>query len=338
VKLGVTMPIEDGLSAPQMVELAQLAERSGFDTVLCGEVAGPEVMSLLGAIAASTERVRLASGIVATFTRTPTLTAMGFATLSSLAPGRVVAGLGASSPIVVGRWHGLDFEAPYTRTAEFVDAFRACFSGGKIDYEGTHVAVRGFRLAIDPAADVPVWLAAMNPKMLRLAGAVADGVFLTWCRPDEIAAKLADVHAGAIAAGRDPDAIEVVCSYWGYAGPLTEQATERLRRVVLSYATVPTHAAAFVEAFPALGAATEAWNRGDRTGALALVGDDVVHELCAVSEDGSACADLARRYVEAGVDVPIVLAIGAGGGDHDGPFTTVERTAVQLGLTESSSA
>lgn len=338
MRLGVTMPVEDGLSAPQMVQLAQLAERSGVDTVLCGEAAGPEAMALLGAIAVSTERVRLASGIVATFTRTPTLTAMGFATLSSLAPGRVVAGLGASSPIVVGRWHGLQFEAPYTRTREFVEAFRACFAGGKVAYEGSLVAVREFRLGMDPGAEVPVWLAAMNPKMLRLAGAVADGVFLTWCRPDEIASKLADVHAGARDVGRDPAEIEVVCSYWGYAGPLVEQATERLRRVVLSYASVPTHAPAFVESFPALEEATAAWNLGDRSAALALVDDEVVRELCAVSEDGSASADMARRFADAGVDVPVVLAIGAGGGDDEGPFTTVERTAALLDLTGRPSA
>ena len=331
VRLGVTMPIEDGMSAPDLVRLAQVSEACGVDTVLCGEVAGPEVMAILGAIAASTERVRLASGIIAAYTRTPALTAMGFATLSSLAPGRIVAGVGASSPIVVGRWHGLDFESPYSRTKEFVEALRACFAGGKVDYEGAHVAVKDFRLAMDPEGNVPVWLAAMNPRMLRLAGATADGVFLTWCRPDEIADKLAEVHAGARAAGRNPSDVEVVCSFWGYAGPRTEEVTDRLRRVVLSYATVPTHAAAFVEAFPSLGQATEAWNAGDRKAALALVDESVVHDLCAVSEDGSSSADFARRYTEAGVDLPVVLAIGAGNGDHEGPFSTVRLTAERLG-------
>lgn len=327
------MPVEDGLSAGALVELARVAEQCGVHTVLCGEVAGPEVMVLLGAVANATSRVRLASGIVSTYTRTPTLTAMGFATLSSLAPGRVVAGFGASSPIVIGRWHGLPFDAPYTRTLEFVAAFRACLGGGKVDYEGTHVAVHDFRLATDPAGAIPVWLAAINPRMLRLAGAVADGVFLTWCRPEEIPGKIAAVRDGAAEAGRNPDEVEVVASFWGYAGPDIERATERLRRVILSYATVPTHAAAFVEAVPDLDAATRAWNDGDRAGALALVPDAVVHELCAVSEDGSAGAQLARRFHEAGVDLPIVLAIGAGEGDHDGPFTTVQRTAQQLALT-----
>lgn len=332
MRLGVTMPIEDGMSAPQLVRLAQTAEACGIDTVLCGEVAGPEVMSLLGAIAASTGRVRLASGIIASYTRTPTLTAMGFATLSSLAPGRVVAGVGASSPIVVGRWHGLEFTAPYRRTKEFVEALRLCLGGGKVDYDGDYVAVHDFRLAIDPELRVPIWMAAMNPQMLRLAGALADGVFLTWCRPEEIAVKLDDVHAGARAAGRDPSEIEVVCSFWGYSGPLVDQTVDRLRRVVLSYATVPTHAAAFVEAFPSLQEATQAWNAGDRRAALSLVEESVVHDLCAVSADGSRTAEFARSYVEAGVDLPVVLAIGAGHGDHDGPFSTVRDVAGQLGL------
>jgi probable F420-dependent oxidoreductase len=331
-RLGVTMPIQDGMSVPQLVDLARTAERCGVDTVLCGEVAGPEVMVMLAAIAARTERVRVASGIVATYTRTPTLAAMGFATLSSLAPGRVVAGIGASSPVVVGRWHGLAFDSPYSRTKEVLEAMRVCWSGGKADYAGEHVAVKDFRLATDPEQPIPVWLAAMNPKMLRLAGAVADGVFLTWCLPEEVPAKLAEVHAGAAEAGRDPSQIEVVCSFWGYAGPRADAARQRLRRVILGYATVPTHAPSFAAAFPALAAANEAWHSGDRAGALELVDDSVVDAMCAVSNDGSASATMARRFAEHGVDLPVVLAIGAGDGDHEGPFSTVELTTRQLGL------
>jgi probable F420-dependent oxidoreductase len=332
IRLGVTMPIEDGLSGRELLALGQTAERVGAHTVLCGEVAGPEVMALLGGLAASTERVRLASGIVSTYTRTPTLAAMGFATLASMAPGRVVAGLGASSPIVIERWHGIDFEAPFTRTREFVEAMRACLAGGKAEYEGGQVRVRDFRLAIDPGGPIPVWIGAINRRMIRFAGAVADGVFLTWARPEEIAPKLALVREGAESVGRDPAEVEVVCSFWGYAGPDVERATDRLRRVVLSYATVPTHAAAFIETFPALGDATAAWNAGDRAGALGLVPDAVVHELCAISEDGSASAAMAERFAAVGVDLPIVLPIGVGDGDHEGPFSTLRLTAARLGL------
>jgi alkanesulfonate monooxygenase SsuD/methylene tetrahydromethanopterin reductase-like flavin-dependent oxidoreductase (luciferase family) len=89
--VGVTLPVEDGLPAAEYVALAQLAERSGYDAVLAGEVAGPEVFSLLGMIAARTTSIRIGSGIVGCYARPPALTAMGFATLASYAPGRVIA-------------------------------------------------------------------------------------------------------------------------------------------------------------------------------------------------------------------------------------------------------
>jgi probable F420-dependent oxidoreductase len=331
-RVGVTMPIEDGLSAPQMVELIRLAEQGGFHTALCGEVAGPEVMALLGAAAQATSRIRLGTGIVASYTRSPALAAMGFATLSSLAPGRIVAGIGASSPIVVGKWHGLDFDKPFSRTKEFVERMKECLSGDRVVSDGPILPVDGFRLATDPEGPVPLWLAAINDRMLRLAGAVADGVFLTWCPPDEVSEKVAIVRSGAIEAGRDPDDIEVICSFWGYAGQECDRTIARLKRVVLQYAMVPTHMAAFTHAFPRLVDAADAWTAGDRASALSFVDDEVVAVLCAVSEDGSATADMVREYHAAGVDTPIVLAIGSGNGDTDGPFSTVQLTGARLGL------
>ena len=157
--------------------------------------------------------------------------------------------------------------------------------------------MRDFRLAIDPGGPVPVWLAAINARMLRLAGAVADGVFLTWARPDEIPAKVAAVRQGAEEAGRDPDEVEVVCSFWGYAGPDVEQATAAAAARSCS-ATPPSRPTPRRSSrpFPALGEATAAWNAGDRAGALGLVPDASVHELCAVSEDGSASAAMAARF------------------------------------------
>jgi hypothetical protein len=105
-----------------------------------------------------------------------------------------------------------------------------------------------------------------------------------------------------------------------------------LRRVVLSYATVPTHAAAFAAAFPGLAEATTAWNAGDRAGALGLVPDSAVGELCAVGEHGTETAEMAGRFADAGVDLVVLLPIGAGRGDDAGPYSTVRHTASRLGL------
>ncbi len=341
--VGITLPVEDGLSARDLVGLIVEAERCGYDTALCGEVAGPEVFSLLGLALASTTRIRLASGIVAVYTRSPALTAMGFATLSSWAPGRIVAGLGSSSPIVVGSWHGREFDAPLATTEEFVEMFRRALSGEKLATDGRRLRSNGFRLAISPGSPipgsaapvVPVWLAAINPGMLALAGRVADAVFLTWCPPAEVASKIVSVAAGACSVDRAPDAVEVVTSFWGYAGPRPEVARERLRRSVLGYAMVPTHRAAFAHAFPGLDQAGAAWDAGDRTGALRHVDDGVVDMLCAIGPE--AVRDRVLEYREAGVDLPIVLVTGAEPGDTDGPRATIRVVAEALGLDAARS-
>ena len=336
-RVGFTLPVEDGLSAPQLVAVAQGVEAAGFDTLFVGEVAGPEVFALLGMVAASTERIRIGSGIVAVYTRSPALTAMGFATLSSMAPGRVVAGLGASSPIVVEGWHGIPFAAPLATTRAFVGALRAVLAGGRVDRDTERFPIRGFRLQMAPGGPVPVVLGAINDKMLALAGEVADGVFLTWCTPGEVPGKLAVVHDAARRAGRDPASLEVICSFWAYAGPEPERALDRMRRFVLAYAMVPTHQHAFVQAFPGLQDAADAWAAGRRADALALVGDDVVEALCAVG-DGDTVARRVRELHAAGVDVPVLLAAGAEAGDPDAPLRTALETAEALGLPSPDGA
>ena len=333
MKLGVTMPVEDGLSARDFVRIAVEAEELGYDTVVCGEISGAEVMATLGMMAARTSRVRLASGIIPTTTRAPVLAAMGFATLSSMAPGRIAVGLGASSPIVVGDWHGRDFKKPLSTTRDFIEIFRAVISGEKVSIETETLQTRNFRLTIDPEGDLPIWLAAINDRMLRLAGAIADGVFLTWCPPSEVQQKVDLVRAGAIEAGRDPSEIEVVLSFWGFEGNEEDVSIvrERCRRSILAYAMVPTHQSAFFEAFPTLAKAAAAWADGDRQKALGLTGDDVLEAMCPIGPPGVVSARV-QQYVAAGVDLPVLFVVGPG---HSGPepaLQTMQSTARALAL------
>ena len=319
--VAITMPVEDGLSIGWLTDLVVHAEQAGIDTALVGEVAGPEVFATLGAMAARTERIRLGSGIVAAYTRSPALTAMGFATLASLAPGRIVAGIGASSPIVVGRWHGGDFEHPLATVREFIALLHAALAGEKLNHEGPRFRSKGFRLDLPPV-DVPVWLGAINPKMLAVAGEIADAVFMTWCLPSEVGPKRAIVEAAATEAGRNPTDVTTVLSFWAYAGPDPEQALERMRRQVLAYSMVPTHQPAFVGTFDNLPDVAEAWQQGDRAAALSMVSDETVMAQCALGP--AALADRIDTYRAAGVDLPIVLLTGAHLGDDIGPQATVD--------------
>jgi alkanesulfonate monooxygenase SsuD/methylene tetrahydromethanopterin reductase-like flavin-dependent oxidoreductase (luciferase family) len=128
------------------------------------------------------------------------------------------------------------------------------------------------------------------------------------------------------------DALRIVAaSFWAYCGPRRDEALERMRRVVLQYAMVPTHRASFRGSFPALDEATAAWQRGDRRAALRLVGDDTVHALCAVGAPSRA-ADYARALRAAGVALPIVLTPGAAPGDADGARATITGLAAALDL------
>lgn len=322
---GMTMPVEDGLSAAEMLALYEAAEEAGYHTALCGEVAGAEVLSLMGMAAARTGRIRLGSGILAAYTRPAPLAAMGFATLASAAPGRIVAGFGASSPIIVGRWHGLEFNRPYTVVREYLELFARAMAGGKVSYDGEELRCEGFRLQMTPQAPVPVWLGAMGDRMLALAGTVADGAFLAWCPVGEVAAKRAVVRGAAGAAGRDPASVELVCSFWGYAGDRPDEARERMRRAVLAYAMVPTHQHCFAGCFPRLAEAGAAWDAGDRRRALECVDDAVVDAVCAVGED--AVRRRIAEYRRAGVDTPILLPTGAAPGDSEGSMQTVARCA-----------
>ncbi|WP_419928630.1 LLM class flavin-dependent oxidoreductase [Candidatus Poriferisocius sp.] len=319
--VAITMPVEDGLPIGWLTDLVVDAEQAGIDTALVGEVAGPEAFATLGAMAARTQRIRLGSGIVAAYTRSPALTAMGFATLASLAPGRIVAGIGASSPIVVGRWHGGDFEQPLATVREFIGLLRAALAGEKLNHDGPRFRSKGFRIDLPPV-EVPIWLGAINPRMLAMAGEIADAVFMTWCPPSEVAPKRKFVEFAAAEAGRDPAEVSTVLSFWAYSGPEPEQAMERMRRQVLAYAMVPTHQPAFVDTFENLPEVAEAWHKGDRAKALSLVPDEAVLAQCTLGPDM-----LAKRidtYRAAGVDLPIVLLTGAHVGDDVGPQATVD--------------
>jgi alkanesulfonate monooxygenase SsuD/methylene tetrahydromethanopterin reductase-like flavin-dependent oxidoreductase (luciferase family) len=257
---------------------------------------------------------------------------MGFATLAS-APGRIIAGIGASSPMVTRDWHGRDFDSPLATVEGYVQVLRAAWAGERVQVEKPRT--NGFRATLLPSEPPPIVVAAMNPRMLRLAGRVADGVFLTWCPPDEVPAKLGLVREGEREAGRGPGSVWAMASFWSYAGDRVPEAMQRLRRLVLQYAMVPTHRGSFAEAFSGLDRATDLWKGGDRQGALALVPDDAVHRLCAVG-DGATVAARASALRDAGIALPVLLTPGAVPGDLDGPLATIARTADAAGLDISA--
>ena len=317
-----------------LLELAQVAEDLGYDSTVCGEIAGPDAFTLLGAIAARTSRMNLGTSVISTFTRSPALAAMSFATLHDLAPGRVFAGVGSGSATIVEGWHGLTFQKPLVRARAYITDLRAALAGERIGTRTEGLATPAFRVMPSRERHVPIVLAAMHPGMLRLSGAIADGVILAFCPVEEVASRAALVREGAVEAGRDPDDIAIIVSQNAYVGEHYDEVMLQLRRFILQYAVLPTHRASIEGSFPEIDAATAAWRTGDRRGALGFVTEATVQKICAIGT-----ADEVRQRItdlrSAGTDLVVLHALGR----HQGDELSAAETLQALGaLGQSASA
>src|SRR5262249_59293362 len=143
------------------------------------------------------------------YTRTPSVMAAGVGSLAQLAPGRVVLGIGASSETIVDAWGGVPYERPLARMRESVTVLRQMLAGERVTFAGQTLRTKGFRLVSPPPRPVPIYLAALMPPMLELAGEIADGVILNFMPVEAVPRMLEFVRRGAGRARPDPPQLEV---------------------------------------------------------------------------------------------------------------------------------
>ena len=180
-RIGVRLETGPHLSPHQLLELAQLAEKRGFETVWVPEGSGTEALTQLTAFACGTSRIKLGTGILPIFHRTPTLLAMGAGGLDAISGGRFILGLGVGHQGAVEGAHGIPFDRPMTRLRETVHIVRRLLTGESVAFEGSAYNVKSAKLGFNPIrADMPIYLAALRPRMVELAGEIADGVLLNW--------------------------------------------------------------------------------------------------------------------------------------------------------------
>ncbi|MBF6331298.1 LLM class F420-dependent oxidoreductase [Nocardia transvalensis] len=224
MRIGLGINYTDGFKEVA-AEVADL-ERAGVDIVFVPEAYSYDAVSALGYLAAKTERVQLASGILQLYTRTPTLTAMTAAGLDHVSDGRYILGLGASGPQVIEGFHGVPYDAPIGRTREIIEICRKVWRRERLEFEGKHYRIplpadRGtglgkpLKLINHPVRErIPVLLAALGPKNVQLAAEIAEGWQPIFFLPE----KASDVWGEALAAGkakRDPALGDLEV----YAGP-----------------------------------------------------------------------------------------------------------------------
>jgi F420-dependent oxidoreductase-like protein len=228
-------PFESHSAAQRAMDL----EAAGIDMIFVPEVYAFDAVSLIGYLAAHTQRVELATGVIPLFSRTPTMIAMTAAGLDSVTDGRFVLGLGTSGPQVIEGWHGVPFDRPLTRTREAVEICRMVWRRDRLEYDGEAYRLplpadegtglgKPLKLINHPVRrEIPIYIASIGPKNLQLTAEIADGWLPAFFHPD----KASEVFGRDLAIGeqrRNPNRgpLEVVAG-----GPLAICNAETAARI-----------------------------------------------------------------------------------------------------------
>ncbi len=204
MRLGLNLGYWSAGSDAENLALAREADRIGYAVVWAAEAYGSDSPTVLAWVAAQTRRIDVGSAVMQIPARSPAATAMTAATLDTLSGGRFRLGLGVSGPQVSEGWHGVRFDAPLGRTREYVAIVRQALRGDRVSHAGRHYQLplpdgpgKALRLTMRPFREhLPLYLAAMGPKNLRLAGEIADGWLALFFSPEHAAADLATVAEG----------------------------------------------------------------------------------------------------------------------------------------------
>jgi probable F420-dependent oxidoreductase len=311
VRMGLTLPLG---SAAGAVETARLAHACGYEEIWLAEVNNGDAYAVAGALAAGAPGMRLGTAVLPAQTRTPLVHAMAALSLNQLTGGNFILGLGLSSPNIVKDWGGQPYDKPITRMREHVEVLRQMLGGGKVDYEGKTLSAKKFRLGGELMGEVPIYLGALNEQMLRMTGALCDGVVLNMVPERALPQVLGAVRAGAEAAGRDPAQLEVIARLHVVLSDDAGMARGLIRNVFGAYAATP----GYNRCFEWIGFKEEAqrirecFAKGDRPGVAAAVTDELCDAMAIVGDLTTARKRI-RAYAEQGIDVCVLNPIAAPG-------------------------
>ena len=304
-RVGTGCFISTGRSIESAVERVKLAESLGYESVYVTHIAGRESLTVLTAYALATSRIRIGTGVVPIYTRTPATMAQTAATLDELAGGRLTLGLGVSHRPVVEGWHGQTIDRPVAEMREYVSIVRAILRGE--DPPRGEKWQTGFHLfGLDPRPALPIYVAALSPAMLRLAGEVADGVILWLCNPSYIRdVVIPEVRTGRERAGLTLDGFDVVAAVPAALSEDRDSAYAAMRKDLIPYFGLPFYRAMIERT--GFGADIAGYDAaaGDLDAMQAAISDEFLDELTAVG-DASALTAGIERYRAAGAGSPCI--------------------------------
>jgi probable F420-dependent oxidoreductase len=299
----MTLPIRPGMTVPlpgplhsHRDKLAELVEL-GYTDIWSAESDGADGFTPLALAAAWEPRLRLGTAIIPAYTRSPACFAQSVASLADAAPGRFAIGIGSSSNVIVEKWNGVPFVEPYKKVRDVVRFLRDALAGEKVSRAYDTFEVQGFRLGVRPEQTPPILVAALREGMLRLAGREADGVIINWLSPADVSRVVGIVRDAAGGAER-----EVVCRVFVCPSVNTDVVRAAAKFALAAYLNVPVYAEfhRWLGRGDRLAPMWEAWQAGDRKGALGMIPDDLVDELV-VHGTPAYCRARIQEYFDHGV-------------------------------------
>lgn len=280
---------------------AQLADDLGYDTFWLPEAWGYEVFSLLTEIACHTKRIKIGTGIVNVFSRSPGLLAMHAATLDEISGGRFVLGLGTSGVRVIQGFHGRVYKRPLTQIKDVIRVTRALLAGEKLSTAGAELEeYRPFRLEMTPTRPyIPIYMASLKQKAIETIGELADGWIPTFWPFSELHVGREWIAAGAARAGRDPAAVET--APFVTALPMPGDAGLQMAKQLIGFyiGGMGDYYKELISGFGYADTCAEVdrlyKDRATRQQAYDAVSDELVHALTIAGEPDYCVAELQRR-------------------------------------------
>jgi len=289
------------LSVEQVLQCTEMLSETKIDSVWIPETWGMENFSMLGAVASKTKNQKIGSSIINIYSRSPSTISMGVATIDALSNGRLILGLGTSSIPIVEDFHGGVFENPVQRMREYVEIIRLSLTKKQINYSGKIFNLKNFTLLIEPNRElIPIYLAAINQKMVNLAWEVADGVIF-YLRPIEEMKK-------TISKMQSQKKIDVSCQIITCVSENSEEALKRAKKTIAFYISVGKIYREFLKKNGFEKETNNIFEEFKKSGFKSnheLVTDSMLKSLCIAGTPGESKLQL-QKFRDAGIDLPII--------------------------------
>ena len=289
------------LSINEVLKCSQILSNTKVDTIWIPETWGMENSAMLSAVSSKTSNQKIGSSIINIYSRSPSLIAMGAATVDTLSNGRLILGLGTSSVPIVETFHGYKFENPLQRMREYVEIIRLALSGKQVNYSGKIFDLKNFSLLIKPKrTSIPIYLAAVNKKMVDLTWEIAEGVIF-YLRPiNELKETISKMQSRK--------KIDVTCQLITCVAEDTDVAINRAKQTLAFYVSVGKVYREFLANNGFKNETSNIFNEFKKSGFESnheLVTDQMLKSLV-VAGTPEDCKKQLRNFRETGLDLPII--------------------------------